>query len=99
MYFLTKKNGKQTYLSKKEALPELSELAEENARLKSAFSELQATLEGKVVVPEDREVIVAIGDELHRGKIKVYPDNGEPLSLLEIKDGKLVKSKRKVGSL
>lgn len=99
MYFLTKDKGKQTWLSKNKVLPELETHAKRADDLEKALAHLLKELEGKVVVPADKEVIVKIGDDLRRGKVEVFPDTDTPLTLLEVQDGKLIKSKRKVGSL
>jgi len=79
----------------------LNDVMEENELLKQAMSEqsaiIQKTLSSSLIVPQDREIIVAMDGEIHKGKlehVEIYKNQN--VKTLEFRDGKL-KIKKEIG--
>ena len=76
------------------------ELVEKIENVEKKHNELLALLKDKVIVSREDELIVAIDNQLHKGKIThVQQYKGENLKLYKIEDGKIVVDKKKVGAL
>ncbi len=104
---MKKKDGSQTYIDAKnleiagETLKERFERLHQDIEAhQKAFAEICANIEGKILLPADKAVIMEIGGQLMRGTVEnVAADNGEKLSIHKFENGKLVKDKKKVGKV
>ena len=81
----------------------LGDIVKENQALRQAFKEqadvIKEALSNALVIPKDKDMIVALDGELHKGKLQhAQPYNGEQLSILRFKDGKL-KIKDEIGEI
>lgn len=78
----------------------LAELKKTIAALQQAFTENMKVLENATVIPDGTKVIMDVDGQLVRGKVNaVLKDKGQNLALYESKNGKIQKSKKKVGLL
>lgn len=78
----------------------LGDLLYEFEEYKQAYLNLIETLKDKVIVDKENDLIIALDDNIYRGRIKALKiDEGENVPYMKVENGKLVKDKKKVGKI
>ena len=78
----------------------IKDLFKEIQSYKEKYKQLTELLNDKVILNPKDNLIIALNDEVHKGKItSIKLDEGENVKILKVEDGKLVKDKKKVGIL